>query len=141
MYLLKIGKKYDSNVSGAISGTNEWVDVSYRIVEDSIYQGLSETEKKYYAHYKRGSNRIENVVITAGITLEDDNWPWDKAKDNNTAFTTSFVIQPLLMIFCIVGPTPNAYFFSIPIFAISIFMLIASLMKSSFSTSISFAQL
>ena len=93
LYLLKIGKKYDSSVSGAISGTNEWVDVSDRIVEDSIYQGLTETEKKYYAHYKRGSNRIENVVITAGITLEDDKWPWDKAKDNNTAFTTSFAVK------------------------------------------------
>lgn len=105
LYLLKIGKKYDSNVSGEISGKNVWMDVSDRIVEDSIYQGLTQTEKKYYAHYKRGSNRIDNVVITAGITLEDDKWPWDKAKDNSTAFITAFAVKykPILNTDILVG--------------------------------------
>lgn len=93
LYLLKIGKYYDSSSSTQISGNNEWVDVSDRIVEDSIYQGLTETEKKYFSHYKRGSNRIQNVVITAGITLEDDKWAWDKSKDNNIAFTTAFAVK------------------------------------------------
>lgn len=93
LYLLKIGKKHVQGSLAEIEGNNVFVDVSDMIVEESVYQGLTQREKKYYAHYKRGSNRIENVVITAEITTVDDNWPWEKAKDNSTAFTTAFAVK------------------------------------------------
>lgn len=109
LYLLKINKEFEQGSDVTIIGSNDFVDVSSRIVEDSVYQGLTPTEKKYFAHYKRGSNRIENVVITAGITTEDDNWPWEKAKDNAVAFKTAFAVKykPIINTDIIVAKSPK----------------------------------
>lgn len=95
----RIDKVYYLNVSNNIedatieNNNNTYMDVTNRIVEESSYLGLTETEKKYFAYYKKGSNRIENIVVSAGITLEDDMWPWDKAKDNSKAFSSMFAVK------------------------------------------------
>ena len=78
---------------GNMVANNELINVTNRIVEQSIYEGLTETEKKYYSYYKKGSNRINSIVVSAGITTEDDNWPWEKAKDNEKAFRTAFLVK------------------------------------------------
>ena len=57
-----------------------------------------------------------------------------------TAVTTSAFSMPFSSKFCTVGPTPKAYFFSMPFFAISILMSMASLMNCKSATSTSFAQ-
>lgn len=93
LYVLKIGKKYNANATNEISGSNVWQDITNNIVEDSVYSGLTQTERKYFAHYKRGSNKIENVVVASGVTTFDDNWPWEKSKDNEAAFTTAFAVK------------------------------------------------
>lgn len=96
----RIDKLYYLNVSNIVtdevtesSNSNEYMDVTDRIVEDSIYQGLTETEKKYYAHYKRGSNIIKGVAIASGLTTENDVWPWDRTSDNNVAFRAMFAVK------------------------------------------------
>lgn len=76
-----------------IRDNNEFKDVTNRIIEYNTYSRLTETEKKKYAYYKRGSNRIEGIVISTGITTVDDKWPWDKTKDNNVAFAKMFAIK------------------------------------------------
>ena len=99
LYYLNVNTSGVFNDSGTVDAptenknSNTYMDVTDRIVEDSIYQGLTETEKKYYAHYKRGSNRIEGVAIAAGLTTENDKWPWDRTSDNNVAFRSMFAVK------------------------------------------------
>ena len=95
----RIEKIYYINLDGYID-TNESIvpsiyfkDVTDRIVEESVYQSLTETEKKRFSHYKKGSNRINAISVASGLTTENDVWPWDRTKDNKVAFKGMFAVK------------------------------------------------
>ncbi len=71
---------------------NTYIDGSNYVVEDSIYSKMTITEQKYYAHYKRGDNKIYNIVQIM-LSYENDIWPWDKLSDNEVAMNSSFAIK------------------------------------------------
>lgn len=85
----------DMNITNTTSPKNEnaifKIGADY-IVEDSVYSKLTETEKKYYAHYKRGDNKIYNIVQTL-ISYEDNAWPWDNIEDNAIALNVMFSVK------------------------------------------------
>lgn len=95
----RIEKLYYLNVDGYLDANNNqipnnsFVDVTNRIVEESVYQSLTETEKKRFAHYKKGSNRINAISVASGLTTEDDKWPWDRTRDNKVAFKGMFAVK------------------------------------------------
>lgn len=66
--------------------------VTNLVVEKSVWEQLNETDKKYYAYFKRGDNKIYNIMQTV-VTRENDVWPWDRATDNTEAFQTSFWVK------------------------------------------------
>lgn len=66
--------------------------VTHLVVEKSSWDQLTETDKKYYAYFKRGDNKIYNIMQTVA-TEEDNVWPWDTTDDNTIAFQTSFAVQ------------------------------------------------
>ena len=66
--------------------------VTNLVIEKSSWDQLTEKDKKYYAYFKRGDNKIYNIMQTV-VTREDDVWPWDRADDNRIAFQTSFWVK------------------------------------------------
>lgn len=98
-WYLELPQKIDnilSVVAVTIDGSDENVKtktiVSHLVVEKSIWDQLTETDKKYYAYFKRGDNKIYNIMQTVATT-EDDVWPWDTTVDNLIAFQTSFWVK------------------------------------------------
>lgn len=77
-----------------ISDANEKTKkiVTQFVIEKSSWDQLTETAKKYYAYFKRGDNKIYNIMQTV-VTRENDVWPWDRAADNRIAFQTSFWVK------------------------------------------------
>lgn len=84
-------RAYD-NPSPNSDGLTHYKDITEYIVEKTIWDALTSTEKKYYAYFKRGDSRIYNIMQTI-VTREDDIWPWDRIGDNKEAFRTSFNVK------------------------------------------------
>jgi hypothetical protein len=78
---------------GAVTNANTFKDVTDRVIEQKMYNSLTDTEKKKFAYYKKGSNKINAISVASGITTENDIWPWDRTSDNQVAFKGMFAVK------------------------------------------------
>jgi hypothetical protein len=79
-------------IEGNENNTQTKKIITRYIIEKSSWDQLTETDKKYYAYFKRGDNKIYNIMQTV-VDRENDVWPWDRANDNEKAFQTSFWVK------------------------------------------------